>query len=135
MVHGEYHSDELDGLIRKIDPDLAIIPSIVPETFSILLTELWRAHLPVLALDAGAIAARIRRTGGGFLVSSGTAGAFANEAMELLGNPESLEAARRHLGELSDLDREGASASIDEHRRIYARLIDERRRGLARSQR
>jgi glycosyltransferase involved in cell wall biosynthesis len=126
-VHGEYHSDELDGLLRKIDPDLAIIPSIVPETFSILLTELWRAHLPVLALDAGAIAARIRRTGGGFLVSSGTAGAFANEAMALLANPESLVAARRRLGDLGALEPASATTTLEEHRKLYAKLIDERR--------
>ena len=131
VIHGEYGSDELDGLIRAIDPDLAIIPSVVPETFSILLSELWQARLPVVALDAGAIAARIRESGGGFLVSSGTAGAFAETALEALAQPEWLEAARQRLGDLGEQDHNTAHLTLERHRQIYARLIDERRSRLA----
>jgi glycosyltransferase involved in cell wall biosynthesis len=41
----------------------------VPESFSLTLSECWRAQVPVVAFDHGAIAERVRTHGGGFLVA------------------------------------------------------------------
>lgn len=122
-VHGEYRQGELPGLLTEIDPDLAIIPSIVPETYSLLLSELWRANLPVLALDSGAIADRIRRTGGGFLVSSGTAGAFADRAIDLLADSEQLDSARDALRRQSKVLSASATTTVERYREIYESLL------------
>ena len=59
------------GLIRSMRADIALLPSIWPETWCFALTELWRAGLHVLAFDIGTPAWRIRAHGGGTLAPLG----------------------------------------------------------------
>jgi glycosyltransferase involved in cell wall biosynthesis len=120
--HGEYESHELDDLLREIDPDIAILPSVVPETFSLMLTELWQARIPVVALDAGAVASRVRENGGGFLVSNGTAGDFADAALKVMASPDDLATSRLRLT-LADTRREAPDV-IGEHLRLYQGLVE-----------
>jgi glycosyltransferase involved in cell wall biosynthesis len=51
--------------------DLALLLSIWPEAYGLTLDECWRAGVPVIAFDHGAMAERVRRLGGGILVSPG----------------------------------------------------------------
>ncbi len=67
-VHGYYRSGSLSQLLARHRIGLAILPSIVPESFSLALSECWSAGVPVVAFDHGAIAERVRAHGGGFLV-------------------------------------------------------------------
>jgi Glycosyl transferases group 1 len=67
-VHGYYRSGELPSLLARHDIGLVILPSIVPESYSLVLTEAWLAGAVVAAFDLGAQAERIRRSGGGWLV-------------------------------------------------------------------
>src|SRR5204862_7861290 len=58
----------LPRLLRKHRVDLALLLSIVPESYGLTLSECWEAGVPVIALDHGAIAERMRARGGGVLV-------------------------------------------------------------------
>lgn len=75
-IHGYYRAGTLPRLLARHRVGLAVIPSIVPESFSLTLSECWSAGVPVVAFDHGAIAERIRAHGGGFLVplADGVAG-------------------------------------------------------------
>jgi glycosyltransferase involved in cell wall biosynthesis len=67
-VRGHYRAGALPGLLRRDRIDLALLLSVVPESYSLTLSECWEAGVPVLAFDHGAPADRIRRLGGGLLV-------------------------------------------------------------------
>jgi glycosyltransferase involved in cell wall biosynthesis len=67
-THGYYRAGSLPRLLARHHIGLVILPSIVPESFSLVLSECWSAGVPVVAFDHGAIAERIRSHGGGFLV-------------------------------------------------------------------
>src|SRR3990172_4413841 len=84
VVHGTYKPGGLTVLVETIDVDLGIIPSIVPETFSLTLSELWAAGIPVLAGSAGAMARRILRAGAGWVTEASDAGGFAHAVLEVL---------------------------------------------------
>ncbi len=68
-VHGYYRSGSLVDRLRRDRVDLALLLSIVPESFSLALSECLAAGVPVVAFDHGAIAERIRRHGGGLLAA------------------------------------------------------------------
>lgn len=78
-VRGYYRSGSLPTLLRRDQVDLALLLSIVPETYSLVLTECQAAGVPVLAFDLGAPGDRLRAEGGGLLVplDSGAEGAAA----------------------------------------------------------
>jgi len=64
--HGPYKDElQMRRLVGKISPDLAIMPGAVPETFSLVLSEVWNMGIPVLGVDHGAIGERIQSVGGG----------------------------------------------------------------------
>ena len=71
FVTGEYREDEAVALIRSQEVDLALLPSIWPETWCFTLGLAWRAGLAVAAFDLGAPAERIRRTGRGTVLPLG----------------------------------------------------------------
>lgn len=67
-VRGYYRAGSLVHRLLKDRVDLALLLSIVPESFSLALSECFAAGVPVVAFDHGAIAERIRRQGGGLIV-------------------------------------------------------------------
>ncbi|MBK5260155.1 MAG: glycosyltransferase [Thermoanaerobaculia bacterium] len=75
-VHGYYRDGTLPSLLARHDIGLALLPSIVPESYSLTLSECWRAGVPAVTFDHGAHAERIARDGGGWLVprAEGAAG-------------------------------------------------------------
>ncbi len=75
-VHGYYHAGALPGLLARDRIGMGVLPSIVPESYGLVISEAWRAGAVVAAFDIGAPAERIRRDGGGFLapLESGAAG-------------------------------------------------------------
>jgi glycosyltransferase involved in cell wall biosynthesis len=74
-VHG-YYRGALPSLLARHHAGLVVLPSTVPESYSLTLSESWLAGVPVAAFDLGAIGERIGRQGGGFLApeESGAAG-------------------------------------------------------------
>lgn len=75
-VQGYYRAGTLPALLARHRIGLVVLPSVVPESYSIALTEAWLAGARVAAFELGAIAERIRNEGGGWLapLDSGAAG-------------------------------------------------------------
>jgi GT2 family glycosyltransferase/glycosyltransferase involved in cell wall biosynthesis len=69
-VQREFRREDLPDGIARLAPDIALLPSTVPETFSYVLSEMWALGLPVLCAAPGAPAERIRATGHGWTVAA-----------------------------------------------------------------
>ena len=105
-VHGYYRAGTLQQLLVRHRIAIAVLPSIVPESFSLTLSECWSAGVPVVAFDHGAIAARIREHGGGVLAPLDEGAAGLARALQSARNsppavtarvPTSVDAAEEHL--------------------------------------
>ena len=59
-VTGRYRREDLAALIEAHGINMALFPSICPETFSYVVEELVRLGLPIVAFDLGAPAERLR---------------------------------------------------------------------------
>ncbi|MEJ5363472.1 MAG: glycosyltransferase [Desulfosoma sp.] len=66
--HGRYKRETFLEHIKAIRPHFIAILSIWAETYSHTLTEAWVAGIPVIGSALGAVAERIERTGGGWVV-------------------------------------------------------------------
>jgi GT2 family glycosyltransferase len=66
----DYERADLPAWIAELSPDLALLPSTVPETFSYTLSEMLALRLPVLCASPGAPAERLAADGGGWVVAS-----------------------------------------------------------------
>ena len=62
-----YRHDELAELMRAIRPHAGLLPSVVPETFSYTLSELWALGIPPIATRLGSFRDRIEDERTGFL--------------------------------------------------------------------
>jgi GT2 family glycosyltransferase len=80
-ITGRYEEDEAVALIRAQHADLALLPSVWPETWSYTLTQAWQAGLRTMAFDIGAQADRIRATNRGWVLPLGAAPAMTNNAL------------------------------------------------------
>jgi glycosyltransferase involved in cell wall biosynthesis len=72
-VHGYYRADSLPDLLRRDGVDVALVLSIWPETYTLVVDECLLAGVPVVAFDMGAPAERLR--GGRGLLIPAEAGA------------------------------------------------------------
>lgn len=75
-VHGYYGAGTLPARLARDGVDVVVLPSVVPESYGLILSECRRAGVPVVAFDFGAIADRVRAHGDGRLVpiAEGAAG-------------------------------------------------------------
>jgi glycosyltransferase involved in cell wall biosynthesis len=71
-----YRAGALPSLLARHRVGLVVLPSIVPESYGLTLSESWLAGAAAAAFDHGALAERIRRHGGGWVapLESGAAG-------------------------------------------------------------
>jgi O-antigen biosynthesis protein len=79
-----------------IMPDMALLPSTIPETYGYVLSEMLQLGLPVICSDLGAYAERGRLLPGVVLVEPKLEH-FKNKLIELRDNPNQLNALRREL--------------------------------------
>jgi len=86
----EYRTTELPRLVEGFDPDLALLPSLLPETFGYVLSEMQALGVPVLAADLGAYGERAAAGETGVTVVPGTADAFAAALAEWAVQPGDL---------------------------------------------
>ncbi len=94
FITGQYAEPEAEALVRAQQAHLAFLPSIWPETWGFTLGLAWRAGLQAVVFDIGAMAARVRATGGGKVLPLGLpAPAINNALIAAAGGP--LLAARR----------------------------------------
>ena len=70
-ITGQYEDHEAVKLIKDQNADFAFLPALWPETWSYVLSQLWRAELPVVAFDIGAPSERIKARYGGFVLPLG----------------------------------------------------------------
>jgi glycosyltransferase involved in cell wall biosynthesis len=55
--HGAFRPEDLPRLCAGLD--VAVIPSLFPETYCLVLSEMWQAGLPVAVADVGALGERV----------------------------------------------------------------------------
>jgi hypothetical protein len=72
-VRGYYRAGSLPALLRRDGVDLALLLSVVPESYGLALDECAAAAVPVVAFDHGAVAERIALTGSGLLLAAAVA--------------------------------------------------------------
>jgi len=107
-VHGYFRAGTLPSLLVRHGIGLVVLPSIWPETHSLVLSEVWLAGAAVAAFDLGAPAERIRQHGGGWLtpletgadglamiIEQWTGGENNTEVMRSVASP--VDAARAHV--------------------------------------
>jgi glycosyltransferase involved in cell wall biosynthesis len=69
-VRGYYRAGTLPALLRRDGVDLALLLSVVPESYGLALDECAAAAVPVVAFDHGALAERIAAAGSGLLLAA-----------------------------------------------------------------
>ena len=115
-VHLVSHYDfaDLPGHAASINPHVAVLMSIVPETFSYALSELWMLGVPVAATRVGAFAERIRDRDNGYLFEpSASSMAVAIESIDL--DRASLAQVRRNIAGWKPV---AASEMVGEYHRV-----------------
>lgn len=113
--HGAYARDEIVGLLRDAQIDVGLLLPIWPETFSLTLSELLAAEVPVVAARQGALADRLSGADHGFLVGSAKEAADVLVSLAREGPPFPSLAARRPRPEEPRLD-----AWLAAQRSVYA---------------
>jgi hypothetical protein len=68
ITMGEYKRDEIQSIVQVIHPNIAFIPSIWPETYCHVLTEMWSCNIPTVVLNMGAQSERTQQTNNGWVV-------------------------------------------------------------------
>ena len=89
-VHGYFRAGTLPLLLRRYKVDLALLLSVVPESFGLTLSECWAAGVPVVAFAHGAVADRVRKHRGGVLVSANAGSMGIAETVEALARGEQV---------------------------------------------
>ncbi len=90
LVRGYYRAGALPALLARVGAAVAVLPSVVPETYGLVVDECLAAGVPVVAFDHGAVADRLRRWGAGRLVpvAAGAAGLAAAASEVLAGGSQ-----------------------------------------------
>jgi len=98
-----YRRDELGQLLARYQPDLGLLLSVVPETFSFTLSELNAAAIPTVATNLGAFADRISHGDSGWLVEPDS-NLLVAQVEALAAQPEQIAVVRARLMESRQRD-------------------------------
>ena len=85
-----YEPADLGGIVERFDPDIALLPSLLPESFGYVLSEMQALGVPTLAADRGAYGERIAADTHGLAAVAPNAAAFAAALAALASEPSSL---------------------------------------------
>ncbi|MEE0998386.1 MAG: glycosyltransferase [Treponemataceae bacterium] len=66
--YGNYKHDDLPRILEKSAVDLVVFPSVWPETFSYVISELIQMNLPIVCFDLGAQGDKVREYNKGIVV-------------------------------------------------------------------
>ena len=88
FVHGPYNDSELPALIASYGVHVVLFPNRLPESFSYTLSEVWAAGIPVIVPDEGALAERVSRHQGGWLLPARFSADQASSLLQRLFSPE-----------------------------------------------
>ncbi|HDQ40237.1 MAG TPA: glycosyltransferase [Desulfonatronum sp.] len=120
VLHGSYTREKLPLLIDYINPFLALIPSIWPETFCHTLTESWALGIPVLGSDLGAVGERIRKHGGGWVLPPTDAYVWHEKILSILDGKADYQA---QLEAISRMEFKTSAQMAQEYVHIYNTLL------------
>jgi glycosyltransferase involved in cell wall biosynthesis len=132
FISGRFETDELDGLIRREAPHVALFASVTPETWCYSLTDALRARLPVVAFDLGAIAERLRAVGTNaeLLPIDSEAAAVNNAILSIAGRQNRTREANSDLEFLQDPPIDEVRDAVGETGRRVGELMTEASIGL-----
>jgi glycosyltransferase involved in cell wall biosynthesis len=112
QFHGYYEEGELATVLQKTKINVVVIPSIYAESYSYVLTEVWKAGIPVIGADMGAIGERVRKFGGGWLYRPGS-------------GPESIPRILARIREDSKLYQAKAKEAMAVKHRDFNEFVDQ----------
>lgn len=113
--HGAYARDDIVDLLQAAGIDVGLMLPIWPETFSLTLSELLAAGVPVVATDQGALGERLQDKAYARLVSS------AGEAAAVLGSLcRKRDQLRAMRSAVQSVDAASEQDWVDAHREHYA---------------
>ncbi|MEZ5496617.1 MAG: glycosyltransferase [Gammaproteobacteria bacterium] len=92
----DYNQSDLQHLLEKYQPDIALITSQTSETYNYTLTELQQAGICTLSTDFGALKERIENNVTGFICENNS-NSFVEKIIQLKSNPEHILKIRENL--------------------------------------
>jgi glycosyltransferase involved in cell wall biosynthesis len=125
FVHGPYDDRDVAALLAAYRAELALFPNRVPESFSYSLSDAWDAGMPALVPPEGALAERVTRHDGGWLLPTGFDAAAIAAALRRFLSAEGAGELARVKSRLALADRERVPALDDMTRSLdalYARF-------------
>ena len=120
VSHGEYRRGELPQKLSGIKPSVAIIPSIWPETYCHTLTEAWRAGIPVLGSDLGAVGERVLKNGGGWVLPPVDPVEWIDKLIEIAGDKAGYE---QKIMEIRQMKFKTLEAMGEDYLGLYKHLL------------
>ena len=118
--HGRYEQHEVPRLLAALD--ILVVPSVWYESYSIVIREGFRAGLPVVASNLGAMAEAIEHDVTGLRFAPGDAADLAAQLGRLLDDPDLRRRLAAHPKRVPDVQENAAR-----HAALYASLLRERR--------
>jgi GT2 family glycosyltransferase/glycosyltransferase involved in cell wall biosynthesis len=121
FFHGYYKEGDLPLNLADANIAVVVIPSIYGESYSYALTEVWRAGIPIVAADLGAIGERVRKNGGGWLYPLGSEPSSILKILNgILENPSDYKSKVR---EITSAKQQSFSEHISEYKHLYTQMI------------
>jgi GT2 family glycosyltransferase len=108
----QYRRDELPALLATIGPHAAALLSVVPETFSYTLSEMFQLQIPVIATRVGSLAERVRDGENGWLIEP-TADALVDAVRSLSADRSRLAGLRERMANIDLPDAADMAAAYD----------------------
>jgi glycosyltransferase involved in cell wall biosynthesis len=122
VVHGAYRRPALAERLRRAGCHLALLPSIKPESFSLVLSEVLAAGLPVVVSDLGALPERVVRDGFGWAFDPFSPTTLSRLLADLSTNPHRVNLAAAHV---RARPQRAEQAMADDHVRLWNALRDQ----------
>ena len=120
FFHGYYKEGGLPSNLTNAGITVVVLPTIAYESYSYVLTEVWRAGIPVIATEIAAIGARIRKNGGGWLYPLGS---DASSILKILDRiREDPREYRSKLREIKSAKPQTFTEHISKYQKLYTGL-------------
>lgn len=124
--HGGYRREELPELLTSNNIDIVCLPSVCAETFSYTLSESLMCRIPVIGLNIGAIAQRIRAIDAGWVLPIETDAKELFKVVKLLSNDNYND----YLKKIENIDKNYNSlptvtSMCEKYNTLYSSLIKE----------
>lgn len=121
-----YRREELPGIIEELKPDLGLLTSVVPETFSYTLSELWALGVPPVVTKVGSFLDRVEDGVTGWLTEP-TFDSIVDTLRHLDASPHLIERVASHL---EGIRARTCSDMVEDYHRLTSMPFSSRHRGL-----